>query len=111
MPYVFPGFSLHDELALLVRAGLSPLAALQTATVNAAGFLGLDKSLGTVQPGKLADLVLLDGNPLEDIRNTKRISLVMFDGRLFDRAALDSLLTEVEAAVQGPKTDDPAASP
>ncbi len=97
MPYVFPGFSLHDELGLLVKAGLSPLAALQAATLNPARFLGLEKSLGTVEKGKLADLVLLEANPLADINNTKRISAVVANGHLFDRLALDKLLNEVEA--------------
>jgi len=99
MPYVFPGFSLHDELACRVKAGLSPMAALQTATLNPARFLGLDKSLGTVEKGKLADLVLLEANPLIDIRNTKRIAAVVANGRLFDRPALDRMLREVEVRV------------
>ena len=70
---LFPGFSLHDELALLVQAGLSPGAALKTATYNPAKFLGMLDRLGTVEKGKLADLILLDANPLEDIRNTRKI--------------------------------------
>src|SRR5262249_33495643 len=69
VPYVFPGFSLHDELALLVgESGFTPLAALQAATRDPARFLGRE-DLGTVDPGKLADLVLLDGDPLADIHN------------------------------------------
>ena len=99
MPYVFPGFSLHDELAFMVKAGLSPMVTLQTATLNPARFLGLDKSLGTVEKGKLADLVLLEANPLIDIRNTKRIAAVVANGRLFDRPALDRMLREVELRV------------
>ena len=97
-PYCFPGFSLHDELGLLVRAGLTPLDALQTATINAAKFLGKLDSLGTVEQGKIADLVLLDANPLEDIGNTKKINAVVMNGRLFDRKALDRMLNQAEAA-------------
>ena len=72
-PYCFPGFSLHDELALLVQAGLTPMQALQAATRNAARFMGREHELGTIEPGKLADLVLLEANPLEAITNTRRI--------------------------------------
>lgn len=73
--WVAPGVSLHDEMALLVDAGLTPMEALQTATVNPARFLGV--SAGTVEPGKIASLVLLDANPLENIRNTTRIHAVI----------------------------------
>ena len=96
-PYVYPGFSLHDELGLLVHAGLTPAEALRTATVNPARFLGLTDSLGTVAAGKVADLVLLDGNPLDDIANTRRIRAVIRGGRLLDRSALDELLTHAKA--------------
>jgi imidazolonepropionase-like amidohydrolase len=89
---VVPGFSLHDELALLVRAGLSPMQALQAATRNAAAWFGSLDTLGTVQPGRVADLIILDADPLSDIRNTKRISAVVAAGRYFGRRALDSLL-------------------
>ena len=94
-PYCFPGFSLHDELGFMVQAGLTPLEALQTATINPAEFLGLSKSFGTVEEGKVADLVLLDANPLENIANTKRIAAVVSAGRLLDRKALDGLLAGV----------------
>ena len=80
-PYIFPGFSLHDELALLVEAGFTPLQALQTATRNPAQFLGLSDSLGTIEAGKIADLLLLDANPLRDIRNTQKIRAVVANGR------------------------------
>jgi imidazolonepropionase-like amidohydrolase len=93
-PWVYPGFSLHDELGLLVAAGLTPAGALRTATINPARFLGLTDSLGVVGTGKVADLVLLDGNPLESIANTKRIRAVIQGGRLLDRQALDDLLAE-----------------
>lgn len=67
-PYCFPGFSLHDELELLVEAGLTPLEALQTATRNPCVFLEQEEDLGVIEPGKIADLVLLDADPLADIR-------------------------------------------
>ena len=95
-PFCFPGFSLHEELALLVIAGLTPVEALRTATLNPAKFLGLDQTLGTIEQGKIADLVLLDANPLLDIRNTQRINAVVANGRLFDRKALDKMLGEAE---------------
>jgi cytosine/adenosine deaminase-related metal-dependent hydrolase len=95
-PFCFPGFSLHDELALLVIAGLTPIEALRAATLNPAKFFGLDQTLGTIEQGKIADLVLLDANPLLDIRNTQRINAVVSNGRLFDRKALDKILAEAE---------------
>jgi imidazolonepropionase-like amidohydrolase len=97
-PYCFPGFSLHDELALFVEAGLSPLDALQTATRNPAKFLDREKDLGTVEKGKLADLVLLDADPLKDIQNTKKIASVIVSGKLLTRETLDKMLADVEAA-------------
>lgn len=98
-PLLVPGFSLHDELELLVRvAGMTPPEALRAATLTPARVLGRADSLGTVEPGKLADLVLLDADPLADIRNTRRIHAVVADGRLLDRAALDGLLAEAERA-------------
>jgi len=92
-----PGLSLHQELAFLAEGGLTPLAVLQSATLNPAKFLQATDSFGTVAPGRLADLVLLDGNPLADIANTKAICAVVANGRYFDRAALDGLLAEVQA--------------
>lgn len=100
--YVYPGFSLHDELALFVEAGLTPLQALQTATVNPATFLGTLDSLGTVEPGKIADLVLLEANPLADIHNTTRIRAVVLNGRYFSRADLDGLLAGARRAARSP---------
>jgi len=97
-PFCFPGFSLHDELALLVIAGLTPVEALRSATLNPAKFFGLDQTLGTIEQGKIADLVLLDANPLVDIRNTQRINAVVSNGRLFDRKVLDKMLSEAEGA-------------
>jgi imidazolonepropionase-like amidohydrolase len=77
-----PGFGLHAELALLVQAGLSPFAALRAATLEPARYFGMEDSLGTVAAGKLADLVLLDGSPLRDIRNTGKVHAVLQQGRV-----------------------------
>jgi imidazolonepropionase-like amidohydrolase len=99
-PYIFAGFSLHDELAILVEAGLTPMQALQAATINPAKFLNKLDSLGTIEKGKRADLVLLDANPLENIRNTQRINAVVANGRYFSKEALQQILAEVEAAVK-----------
>ncbi len=96
--FIYPGFSLHEELALLVRSGLTPLEALRTATYNPASYLGALDTLGTIGEGKIADLVLLDANPLEDIRNTRRISAVIANGRVFDSTALAALLNHVASA-------------
>ena len=96
-PFCFPGFSLHDELGLLVQAGLSPMEALQAATLNPARFQGKEKDLGTIDKGKIADLILLDADPLDDIGNTKKIAAVVSAGRLYSRAALDQMLAKVEA--------------
>jgi ankyrin repeat protein len=99
-PYRFPGFGLHDELALFVQVGLSPMQALQTATYNAAKCLGKLDSMGTIEQGKIADLVLLDANPLQDISNTRRITTVVVGGRVFDKTALQKMLIQVEAQVK-----------
>jgi hypothetical protein len=94
------GVSLHKQLALYVAYGLTPLEALQTATLNPAKMLRATDSLGTVAAGKLADLVLLDADPLANITNTTLIRAVVANGRYFDRAALDQLLSEVPAKKQ-----------
>jgi hypothetical protein len=99
-PFVWPGFSLHEELEWFVKAGLTPIEALQTATLNPARYLGKEKELGTVEPGKLADLVLLDSNPLEDIRNTQRIAAVVANGRHMAKPELQRMLSELEAAAK-----------
>ena len=90
--FLIPGFSLHNELALLVDGGLTPLEALESATLLPAQYFNLQDSLGTIEKGKLADLVLLDADPLDNIRNTKQINTVIRDGAMFDRQALDGLL-------------------
>ncbi len=95
-PFVYPGFSLHDELELLVEAGLTPMEALQAATRSPAVYLGRLDSMGTVEKGKIADLVLLDANPLEDINNTRKINAVILEGKLISRARLDTLLVKIE---------------
>ncbi|MEO8450911.1 MAG: amidohydrolase family protein [Gemmatimonadota bacterium] len=95
-PYTIPGFSVHDEMGLMVKAGLTPMAALQAATRNPALFLGAQDSLGTIEPGKIAELVLLDANPLEDIANTRRIAAVVRAGRFLARPDLDRILADVE---------------
>ena len=96
-PYVFPGSGLHDELQLLVEAGLTPFEALQAATRSPAEFLHTEKDSGTIEKGKYANLVLLDANPLENIRNTRNIRAVILRGKLFDRSALDQLLDSVRS--------------
>jgi imidazolonepropionase-like amidohydrolase len=93
--FVVPGYSLHDELGILVSAGFTPLEALQTATLNPALFLGREKDLGTVEAGKIADLVLLDANPVTNIANTRRIAGVVLNGRYFSRPQLDEMLRKV----------------
>jgi imidazolonepropionase-like amidohydrolase len=98
--YVIPGFSLHQELELFVKAGLTPMEALQTATLNPAKFLGRTRDLGTVERGRFADLVLLDASPLDNISNTQKISAVVLSGRYFSRADLDAILKDVEAAAR-----------
>ncbi len=89
--YVFAGSGLHDELENLVSAGLSPLTALQAATPSAAQFSGFENQLGSIESGKLADLVLLDGNPLENIKHVRTIAGVMHNGHYYDKAALAEL--------------------
>jgi imidazolonepropionase-like amidohydrolase len=93
--YVYPGFSVHDELGLLQSAGMTSMEALQTATRNAAESLGVLNRTGTIEVGKAADLVLLDADPLTDIRNTTKIVGVMRNGRFHDRDELDSFLAKV----------------
>ncbi|MEO7964133.1 MAG: amidohydrolase family protein, partial [Gemmatimonadaceae bacterium] len=89
--FAAPGSSLHDELGLLVRAGLTPLDAIRSATLRPAEFQNATDSLGTVAAGKVADFIVLDDDPTVNIANTRRISLVVSRGRAFDRRALDAM--------------------
>jgi hypothetical protein len=95
-PFVFPGSSLHEELALLVQAGLKPMQALEAATKLPAEFLGKQQTQGTIEQDKTADLLLLDANPLDDIHNTQKIRAVILRGKLLDRSLLDELLVKEE---------------
>lgn len=90
--FAAPGYSLHSELEMLVRAGLSPNEALRAATLRPAEFFGMADELGTIEAGRLADLVLLSGNPLDDITNTRTVQAVVTKGELLTRAALDALV-------------------
>jgi imidazolonepropionase-like amidohydrolase len=98
---IFWGIGLHQELELLVSAGLTEGEALRAATLGPAEFLAGTDSLGTVEAGKIADLVLLDANPLQDISNTQRISAVVLNGRYFDRNVLDAMLAASRAGCRG----------
>jgi len=100
--FVLAGPSLHQELELLVKAGFSPLAALQAATIVPARFLGRERTQGTIERGKQADLVLLEASPLHDIRNTRRITTVVVRGTVLDRSALDAMLGELEVRGREP---------
>ncbi|MEX2640231.1 MAG: amidohydrolase family protein [Balneolales bacterium] len=91
-----PGFSLHKELELLVRAGLTPLQAIEAATLHPAQYFGLEDSQGSIAAGMLADLVILDANPLDDITNTQRIHAVVRDGHLHAREELDRMLEQLQ---------------
>lgn len=93
-PFLVPGRTLHDELSVLVNAGLSPLEALQAATLNPVRIFGLSDSLGSVAEGYKADLVLLEANPLENIEHVSLIAGVVLRGQYYDRESLDDLITE-----------------
>nr|WP_042196123.1 amidohydrolase family protein [Kibdelosporangium sp. MJ126-NF4]CEL22418.1 amidohydrolase [Kibdelosporangium sp. MJ126-NF4]CTQ89273.1 amidohydrolase [Kibdelosporangium sp. MJ126-NF4] len=96
-PYILGGFCMHDELELMVRVGLSPMQAILAATRDAARVVDMQHVSGTVTPGKFADLLVVDGNPLTDIRNTRRIHAVVANGRLINRAERERMLAKVEA--------------
>jgi imidazolonepropionase-like amidohydrolase len=98
--YIFPGFSLHEELQRFVASGFTPLEALQTATLNPARFFGMEERLGTIEKGKLADLVLLGGNPLEDIANTQKIAAVIVNGHYYSSKDIGKMLAGVEEAAR-----------
>ncbi|MDA9192887.1 amidohydrolase family protein, partial [Flavobacteriaceae bacterium] len=90
--YLIPGRSLHKELEVLVESGFSNLEAIKTATLNPATFLGLKDKVGRIKNGYKADLVILNSNPLDDIRNTQKINTVIKNGYLLSRDSLDSLM-------------------
>jgi hypothetical protein len=94
-PNVFPGFGLHEDLKYFVEAGLTPLEALQAATIKPAEFLGRAVEQGSIAAGKRADLVLLNANPLDDIGNAEKIEAVIVNGKLLTRAELDAILAKV----------------
>lgn len=100
-PYIFPGFSLHEELRNLVSLGFTPLEALQSATRNPARYLAATDSLGAVAAGQVADLVVLDANPLRDIANTEKVHAVVLNGRLVDSTQRQGLLGEARKRAAG----------
>ncbi|MGH9847155.1 MAG: amidohydrolase family protein [Blastocatellia bacterium] len=95
--FVLPGLGLHEELALMVEAGLTPMEALQTATRNPAAFLGQSNSLGTIEKGKIADMVLLDADPLQNIANTRKIHAVIIGGKLITQTQRQEMLAKIES--------------
>ena len=83
-----PGHSLHREIELYVKAGFTPMEAIQAATIVPARVMKMDKEVGTIEAGKRADLILLDGNPLESISNIRNVRQVVTGGRIYDTAKL-----------------------
>ena len=108
-PFVVAGWALHEELANLVQAGLSPYEALRAATSGAAEFMGAPKEWGSVAVGARADLLLLEANPLEDVRNAAKRVGVMVRGKWFEQAALQAQLDELAARFVGGTGDEAAA--
>jgi len=94
--YLFPGWSLHEELETLVKAGLTPLEALRTATLNPAKWRGRSDSEGVIEKNRIADLVMLRSNPLQTITRTREIEAVIARGHYYSRSDLDRLLADVE---------------
>ena len=90
--FLTPGYSLHEELALLVKGGLTPMEALEAATLRPAQYFNMEKELGVIEKGMLADLVLLNANPLDNIKNTSTIEAVVRNGQFHDREALNGML-------------------
>ena len=85
------GLGAHWEIWMFAQGGMSPLEALKTATINPAKTFGMDHQLGTIEPGKLADLIVIDGNPLENIRVSDKVIYTMVNGRLFDAASMNEI--------------------
>jgi imidazolonepropionase-like amidohydrolase len=102
---VMPGFAVHDEMELLVKAGLTPLETLSSATRLAAIWLGIDSQVGTVEVGKRADLILLEANPVSDIQNTRKIAGVFVNGRWLDRSTLQAMLSDLSKRNHAAKDD------
>jgi imidazolonepropionase-like amidohydrolase len=100
MPHVYPGYSLQDELVTFVDIGMTPAEALRAATLGPAEFLGIAADTGSIATGKRADLVLLDADPLRDIRNARRIDAVLLGGRVLRRTELDAMLDGAAAALE-----------
>jgi hypothetical protein len=94
--YCFPGLGIHDELQELVKAGLTPIEAIRSATINPAEYFSLSSDYGSIAVGKVADLVILNSNPLKDISKTAEINTVIFNGNIYPRDDLDYILTSVE---------------
>lgn len=87
------GLGAHWELWMLAQGGMSPLQAIRAATLNGASYLGMEKEIGSLEVGKLADLVVMDANPLDDIRNSEKIKYVMINGRLYDSMTMNELIS------------------
>ncbi len=100
-PYSFPGFSLHRELEELVKAGLSPAEALESATITPAAYFNLSESYGTIDEKKIADILILDENPLEDIRNTTTMDCLVYNGSLYEKEDIDNMKQYVENNASG----------
>lgn len=98
-PHCYPGFGIHDELEWMVKAGLTPVQALRTATINPAIYFNMEKQMGSIAEGKTANLVLLEANPLENISNTQKINAVVVNGKFLSRVDLDGLLEKVKKMV------------
>ena len=89
------GLAAHWEMWMLAQGGMKPLEVLKAGTLNGAEYIGLDNDIGSLETGKLADLIILEKNPLEDIRNTDSVELVMINGRLYDATTMNQLFPEV----------------
>lgn len=102
-PFVLPGFGLHQELLYLVAAGLTPMEALRTATINPADFFGKAHKLGSIEKGKLADMVILNADPLADIGNIRSIETVIVNGKIYTRCSLNDILERLTHTAMSPQ--------